>query len=58
MSILAMIAMATLDPISQFQKSSDARKKSDLSQIQKALEVYYEDAGRYPANPDTGEYKN
>lgn len=47
-SILATMVIATLDPVSQYQKSIDARKKSDLSQIQKALEAYYQDNSRYP----------
>ena len=56
-SILAVIGITALDPMSQFQKSSDARKKSDLSQIQKALETFYQDAGRYPENPGIGDYR-
>lgn len=48
MAIISTIGLAALDPMTQFQKSSDARKKSDLAQIQKALEIYYEDSGMYP----------
>ncbi len=29
-------------------KARDVRRKSDLAQIQKALEMYYNDKGRYP----------
>ncbi len=47
-SILSIIGITALDPMTQFQKSQDARKKSDLSQIQKVLESYYEDNDRYP----------
>jgi general secretion pathway protein G len=47
-SVLSVMGMAALDPLGQFQKSTDARKKSDLSQIQKAIEIYYEDNNRYP----------
>ncbi len=47
-SILSIIGITALDPTTQFEKSQDARKKSDLNQIQKALESYYEDHGRYP----------
>jgi prepilin-type N-terminal cleavage/methylation domain-containing protein len=58
MAILATIGIAALDPMAQFQKSTDARKKSDLSQIQKALETYYGDASSYPENPITvGDYR-
>jgi type II secretory pathway pseudopilin PulG len=37
-----------LDPSAQLQKSRDAQRKSDLSEIQKALEVYYQDNNSYP----------
>lgn len=47
-STLAVTALALLNPFAQFQKANDARRKSDLSQIQKALESYYQDKGVYP----------
>ncbi len=40
--------MAVVNPLEQFNKAADTRRKSDLAQIQKALEVYYQDYGRYP----------
>lgn len=52
-AIIALIATATiavLNPFGQFQKARDTRVKSDLSQLQKALESYYQDNNRYPAN--------
>lgn len=48
LAIIATISIVTLDPFTQFQKANDARIKSDLSQIEKALEQYYEDNGKYP----------
>ena len=56
--IIALVATATiavLNPFGQFQKARDARIKSDLSQLQKALETYYQDKGGYPSS--TSEYK-
>lgn len=50
LGILAAALLMTLDPFSQVQKGNDAKRKSDLSQIQKALETYYQDKGRYPAH--------
>ncbi len=50
MGVLSVGVMLTLNPFAQVQKASDARRKSDLSQIQKALETYYQDNGKYPAN--------
>lgn len=46
--ILIIGALTVINPIAQFQKANDAKRKSDLSQIQKALEVYYQDNGKYP----------
>lgn len=37
-----------LNPLAQVNKTYDARRKSDLAQVQKALELYYQDNGRYP----------
>lgn len=34
--------------LNSLQKSRDARRKSDVGQIQKALELYYNDHGQYP----------
>lgn len=50
--ILATFLIVTLNPFEQFLKSADAKRKSDLIQIQNALESYYQDAGRYPDSSD------
>lgn len=46
---MAVGIITVLNPLSQFQKAQDAKRKGDLSQIQKALETYYQDNGKYPA---------
>ena len=46
--LLAGGIIAFLNPSDQLQKARDARRKSDLSEIQKALEVYYQDNNSYP----------
>lgn len=51
-AILSGIVLAALDPFTQFQKANDARRKSDLTQIQKSLESYYQDYGKYPSASD------
>lgn len=45
---MAVGIITFLDPVAQFQKANDAKRKSDLNQIQKALETYYQDMGKYP----------
>ncbi len=47
---MASVVIAVLDPLEQFKKSSDARRKSDLAQVQRALEVYYNDFNEYPGS--------
>ncbi len=53
LAILAVFAIAALNPLAQFRKARDAGRKSDLAQIQRALEQYYQDHGKYPANSPT-----
>jgi type II secretion system protein G len=56
LAILSVFLLLAVNPLEQYQKAQDARRKSDLSQIQKALEAYYQDKGRYPANSTDGNY--
>jgi len=53
--ILASATLAAINPLEQIKKSNDARRKADLTEIQKALDMYYQDQGRYPAS--SGDYK-
>jgi general secretion pathway protein G len=50
LGILALAVLAIVDPVAQFQKANDARRKTDLNQLQKALETFYQDNGVYPTN--------
>ncbi|HVZ58754.1 MAG TPA: type II secretion system protein GspG [Patescibacteria group bacterium] len=50
LAIFAVGLMAIINPSSQIFKANDARRKSDLAQIQRALEAYYQDNGRYPSS--------
>lgn len=47
-ALIATASIAVLNPFGQFNKARDGKMKSDLSQIQKGLEGYYQDNGRYP----------
>ena len=46
MSILALLL--TNNFVTTLKRGRDAQRKNDLSQIQKALEIYYEDNQSYP----------
>lgn len=52
---MAVGIIMTLNPLAQIQKARDASRKSDLSQIQKGLETYYQDNNKYPQS--TSDYK-
>lgn len=54
LTILSSLILAAVNPIEQFRKAQDAKRKSDLAQIQRALEAYYQDFGRYPAHTSAG----
>lgn len=47
---LAAGVAVVLNPTAQLNKANDAKRKSDLKQIQNALEIYYNDNRSYPAN--------
>lgn len=53
--ILIIGALTIIDPSAQFQKANDTRRKADLSQIQKSLETYFQDHGKYPQS--SAQYK-
>lgn len=48
LAVLATMVIVTINPLEQYRKSNDGRRKSDLAQIQRGLEAYYQDNGRYP----------
>lgn len=54
-AILGLLATIGLGSFRSTQiKSRDSQRKSDLSQIQKALEMYYNDHGQYPSSIPAG----
>ncbi len=46
--VLVTGVIVLINPVAQLEKAQDARRKSDLTQIQRALDLYYHDNGRYP----------
>ncbi len=46
--LFASGVIAVVNPSTQVAKANDARRKSDLAQIQRSLESYFQDNGRYP----------
>jgi type II secretion system protein G len=55
MAILGILATVGISSFRSSQiKTRDARRKSDLGQLQRALETYYNDHSSYPLSNDTG----
>ena len=46
--LLAVIALITLNPKKQIEKSQDTKRKQELAQLGKVLEDYYNDKDCYP----------
>ena len=57
LGILAAAAIALVDPLSQIQKANDSKRKSDLNQIRKGLELYYQNNARYPDTVSPTDYR-
>lgn len=57
-AILLIAILAVLNPLEQIAKSNDTRRKSDLVQIQRVLETYYQDNGSYPDSSSAYKIKN
>ena len=52
-SIIGFLASAALVALNSARmKARDARRLADMVQIQKALDLYYQDNSRYPGNTD------
>lgn len=46
--VLSSVLVVVIDPLGQIKKGRDTQRKTDLFQIQKPLELYYNDHGFYP----------
>jgi type II secretion system protein G len=56
-SLLAGGIIMLINPLQKIGKANDAKRKGDMTQIQRALEMYYQDNQKYPANPGPATYK-
>jgi type II secretion system protein G len=55
LGVVATTVIMGINPLDQLRKSNDADRKNDLAQLQKALELYYQDNGAYP--PSSADFK-
>lgn len=56
--LFAAGAIAVINPSQQVHKANDAKRKADLEMVQRALEAYYADNGRYPQAINNKIYAN
>lgn len=56
LGVLVSSAIILINPKAQIDRAHDAQRKSDLSNIQKGLELYYDDYRKYPDNAPSGNY--
>lgn len=50
MTILISGFVVLINPIQKIGQANDSKRKSDIAQLQRALELYYQDNGRFPAS--------
>jgi len=55
LTLMAIILIGIIDPITLINKGRDARRKKDLKRISTAFEEYYNDKGCYP-NPNDARF--
>ncbi|HSA84275.1 MAG TPA: prepilin-type N-terminal cleavage/methylation domain-containing protein [Patescibacteria group bacterium] len=46
--VTASVVISLVNPVQQFKKANDAKRKADLTQLQAALELYRADQDTYP----------
>ncbi len=46
--VLAVVLVSIISPLGNFQKARNAQRRSDIEQIKRMLELYYNDNGAYP----------
>lgn len=54
-AIISTVVLFAFNPFEQIRKANDSRRKTDLEQIQRGLELYYHDFGAYPTS--SADYK-
>jgi len=50
--LIAIVVLITINPWAQINKAWDSKRKTELTQLNKALEDYYNDKGCYPKPED------
>lgn len=53
LSVLVSGIFVLVNPLQKIGQANDAKRKSDIVQITRALEIYYQDNAQYPASTGT-----
>ncbi|MDO8572466.1 MAG: prepilin-type N-terminal cleavage/methylation domain-containing protein [bacterium] len=57
-SIIGLLSSVVLSSLTSARvKARDSKRIQDIVQLQRALELYYQDNGRYPATVDSSQYR-
>lgn len=54
--VLVTALIILINPVAQFQRGRDSQRKNDLTQLQRALEQYYNDFNSYPVSSGDPSY--
>jgi type II secretory pathway pseudopilin PulG len=54
MAVVSTAMLTFINPIAQFKKARDSQRESDLALLSTAIEQYYSDNNKYPADTGTG----
>ena len=52
--VISSVVLVAINPLTQFARARDAQRKNDLSNYQKAVELFYNDKDRYPTLAELG----
>lgn len=54
LSVIVVVSVSVINPVGQFKKARDGRRRADLEDIRSGLEMYRTDCGHYPADAVSG----
>lgn len=49
-AVLVTGVVVIINPLQKIGQANDSKRKADIAQLQRALEIYYQDNGQYPAS--------
>lgn len=47
-AVFSLVVLVGINPLAQYNKAQDSKRKNDLAQLARGIELYYGDHGQYP----------